>query len=127
MWLMDNPTLLRALLGSAMGTSGRKSVSVGSRSVPVSLGALMNALSYLATRTGEEYAESLPDAEEAHTETYLLDASGNFACDPAVSEARAERLIEVLRAAEQEADVVTASPSEFDSVTEWFVAADLVR
>lgn len=93
MALLQNPALLQSILGQII-PGGRSSTPPAQESSPAPFGAYMNALSTLAIEAAME-ANRWGAGQE--TPAYLLDAEGNFLCDPAVPEERARVLLEQLR------------------------------
>ncbi|MGB7292642.1 MAG: hypothetical protein WBD99_10760 [Thermodesulfobacteriota bacterium] len=129
MSFLQNPKLLQSVLGQVLGPAGRSSVPVGPKGAPAPFGAFMNALSNLANQAALE-ANAREDAQE--TPRYLLDDEGEFKCDPAVPEERAQVLVEQLREdyfaeADDEDDPAGADDEEEDGLAEWFVEAGLVE
>lgn len=88
--LLQRPELQQALMSMALGSAGRKDVSVGVNSVPASaIANLVGSLSSKAFAKAEaetEPSEDLPD--------YLYN-KGKLAVDPAVPAERAARLLEM--------------------------------
>lgn len=99
--MLARPETQRALIAMLLGQAGRRSVPVGGTPVPVS--AFANTLGVLANRASLEYAEMVPAAGEG-TAAYLMDFAGEAAVDPAVPEARAARLLELLAETDPEQD-----------------------
>jgi hypothetical protein len=65
MALLQNPALLKSLLGQLLGGAGESAVLVGPRATPIPFGAMMNALESLAAQAALEAAEAYEDDSEA--------------------------------------------------------------
>jgi hypothetical protein len=92
--LLGQPQIAQALMSMMMGALGRQNIQVGSTPVPV--GAFSNLLGMLANRASAEYNVFRVTESEAVPE-YLTNESGEFRCDIANPEARAEVLWELLQ------------------------------
>lgn len=93
--LLFRPEVLEALIAMTLGQAGRQHVRLGNDSVPVA--AFANLLGVLANQAAVEYnAKVRPDGEGIPE--YLLDSEGEFKCDIAVPEERANLLAEMLQA-----------------------------
>lgn len=121
MSFLQNPAFLQSMLGQVLGKAGSSSVPVGQQGTSAPFGAFMNALSTLADQAAAE-ANAREDSQG--TPSYLLDKKGNFLCDPAVPEERAQVLIEQLHEAyPAEVD----DDEEGEALTEWFSEAGLLE
>ena len=67
MALLNNPDLLKSLLGQVLGGAGESTVLVGPQATPIPFGAMMNALESLAAQAAIEAAEAIEDDTEAVT------------------------------------------------------------
>lgn len=112
--LLARPEVQQALLSMLLGGAGRRSIPVGSTPVPV--GAFANTLGVLANQAAVEYAERVPMASEG-TPAYLMNFAGEALADPAVPEARAARLIELL--ADTELEVIESEDEMEDYPESW--------
>ena len=94
--VIQRPEVLRALMSIVLGNAGRQNVPVGppGNSMPVPVSAFANLLGSLANRAAAEH--NVTGHAEAAVPLYLLNARGEFCCDPAVPEQRAARLLELL-------------------------------
>ncbi|MDN3514153.1 MAG: hypothetical protein NG747_07115 [Candidatus Brocadia sp.] len=120
MSFLQNPALLQSILGQVLGKAGRSTVPVGQQGASAPFGSFMNALSTLANQAA---AEANAGEDSQGTPSYLLDEQGNFLCDPAVPEERAQVLIEQLH----EAYPAEADDDEGEVLTEWFSEAGLLE
>ena len=102
--LLQRPELQKALMSMLLGNAGRPNVPVGppGNAMPVPVGAFANLLGVLANRAASEH--NVTAHAEGAVPLYLLNARGEFCCDPAVPDQRAARLLELL----QESDRLTA-------------------
>ncbi len=126
MSLIQNPALLKSLLGQVLGLAGQQTVPAGSQGTQLSFPALMNALSSLAGKAAQEAAEAYPGVESVEATAYLLDPNGNFLVDPADPDARAQRVLELLRE-DYLAKAYEPAGGSYDPLTEWFIEANLVK
>jgi hypothetical protein len=89
--LIQNPTVLQALMSLALGGAGRKDVSVSGTSVPASafanLVGAVGSKAFAKAEAAAEPSEDLPD--------YLYN-KGSLAVDPAIPSQRAARLLEMI-------------------------------
>jgi hypothetical protein len=121
MSLIQNPAFLQSLLGQIVGPAGRQGVTVGSPAKEIPFAAIMNTLSSLANASAAQAPRTTEDVEAS---AYLRDERGNFVCDPADPDGRAQRVLELLREASTTEPIRWAQP---DPVTEWIQQAGLVR
>jgi hypothetical protein len=91
--VLQRPETQQALMSLALGSAGRSTVQAGSSRTPVPASAFANLLSTLASRVFNQ-AEASAEPTEGYP-TYLH-KSGVLAVDPALPEARAGRLLEML-------------------------------
>jgi hypothetical protein len=126
MALIQNPALLKSLLGQVLGQAGQQTVPAGSQGTQLSFPALMNALSSLAGKAAQEAAEAYPEVESVEATGYLIDPSGNFLVDPADPDARAQRVMELLRE-DYLAKSYKPAGGAYDPLTEWLIDANLVK
>lgn len=96
--IMFRPETMQALLAMILGQLGRSNIPVGNTPVPVS--AFPNLLGTLANQAQTEHIAARPTTREDIPE-YLRTYAGEAMVDPAVAEARAGALYELL----QETDV----------------------
>ncbi|OQZ00737.1 MAG: hypothetical protein B6D35_05565 [Candidatus Brocadia sp. UTAMX2] len=120
MSFLQNPALLQSILGQVLGKAGRGTVPVGQQGASAPFGSFMNALSTLANQAAAE-ANAREDSQG--TPSYLLDKQGNFLCDPAVPEERAQILLEQLH----EDYPAETDDDEGESLTEWLSEAGLLE
>jgi len=88
--LLQRPEVLQALMSMALGSAGRKDVSVGGNSVPAS--AIANLVSTLGSKA---FAKAEAVAEPSEDLPDYLYNNGVLAVDPAVPSQRAARLLEM--------------------------------
>lgn len=125
--LIQNPAFLQSVLGQLLGKAGNSSVPVGGQQQEsvAPFGAFMNALSSLATQAAMEANAKMAYEGAQETPRYLLDAEGNFLCDPAVPEQRAQVLLQRLR--ENYLNGATCHcKAPGDPLAEWFIESGLV-
>jgi hypothetical protein len=124
MALVRNPTFLQTLVGQSIGGTGQQNVSRSSQApmTQIPFGALMSALGSLANTAAIEAANLLEEDEEVTG--YLRDEYGNFTCDPANPDERAQRVLQLIR---EDYLSTMASTQDFDPVTEWTIRAGLIR
>lgn len=96
--LTQNPDMLKSLLSLALGSNGKKSISIGKGGPSVNVGSFANLLSTLSNQVAADAEQLLSESNELHS--YLLDSEGNYLYDPANPEERARALYEVLSEAE---------------------------
>ncbi|PSB14144.1 hypothetical protein C7B76_17285 [filamentous cyanobacterium CCP2] len=111
------PQVLQALLAMAIGSAARQEIQVGDVQVPTR--AFANMLGVLGQQAAQQ--SSIADLPTSPTGSpsmgesvpaYLLDGEGNLIADPAVPEARAIALFNLLQQTNQEQLAVeTARPS----------------
>ena len=118
--LLGRPEVAQALQAMMLGSLGRQNIQVGATPVPV--GAFANLLGMLANRAGSQAMAAAPAGKEGMPE-YLLDESGEYCCDIANPEARAETLWNLLSQSEpaeaeemNEADELAALQEAEDEV-----------
>lgn len=92
--LLQNPALIRSLLGALLGGGG--TVSIGESQVEVPFGAFMNALECLAAEAAEEIHDRNP--QQGGIPAYLIESDGEPIESLTVAEARATRLLDILNA-----------------------------
>lgn len=126
MSLIQNPALLQSLIGQILGPAAQQTVPAGSQGIQLSFPALMNALASLAGKAAQEAAEAYPGVESVETTAYLVDPSGNFIVDPADPDARAQRVMELLRE-DYLAESYEPAGGSYDPLTEWFIEANLME
>ncbi len=88
---LQNPQLIRSILGQLMGSAGQSTQPVGASGSGAPFGAFMNALGVLANQAAAAAAED--DSSE-----YLYDSEGHLLADPSSPEERAAVLLAELRA-----------------------------
>ena len=108
--ILGNPQFQQALQWSAvMGSAGARTVELPvpatsppsrMRSVPIPLGAVMNAISALAGRSMTELNESTRE-DDPEVPSYLVDEEGEFIVDPASSDDRAALVAHLFRVSDQ--------------------------
>jgi hypothetical protein len=114
--VLNRPEILRGLMSMLMGPAGGRTVPVGG--VPVPTGAIANLIGTLANQAAEE-ERVLAAADGDPLPTYLMDSFGEFRCDPAVPEQRAEVVLELLRHSAPEVVGAAARPlTEYDESDE---------
>lgn len=115
--LLQNPSVLTALMSQALGASGNPQVATATgTSLP--RGAINGLLMQLLANASEELAESDSPSEQA----YLQDDSGEYLIDPASSEQQAALVLSHLQP--QGAAGTALPPAEFDEMVEWMAEAD---
>ncbi len=112
MGLLQDPNMLRALGAMTMGSNGLKSIPVGSAKTPVPPAAFANLLGLFAQSAVDEQAE-LADGSELR---YLMDDTGEWLVDPAESDERAGRLLDLLNMAALERLIVTDQQAQWDQL-----------
>lgn len=117
---INRPEVTRALSALALGGAGRGSVRVGGANVPVS--AIANALRGLLEQVQEEHHAAGLGRSSA-SPTYLLDSDGEFAVDPTDDNARAERVLQLLDAADREDEMADARLAWVEAYEEGFEAS----
>jgi outer membrane biosynthesis protein TonB len=87
--VLSDPAVLQ-MLQTAVVSGRQETIEVGPEKVPVTTGAVLNAISDYAKRISFGLADGIYETPE-----YLLDNYGNFKCDPASPRERAEVLMEL--------------------------------
>jgi len=108
--ILGNPQFQQALQQAAvMGSAGSRAVELPvpatspprrMRSIPIPLGAVMNAISALAGQSMTELNESTRE-DDPEVPSYLVDDEGEFIVDPAISADRAALVAHLFRVSEQ--------------------------
>jgi hypothetical protein len=97
--IVQDPAALQSMLQLLMGTQAKTTVPVGQNGTEVSAGALMTLIGMLANRAAED-AEDMALTGAAGP-AYLRDDEGNYVCDPASPEERAEALLRLIESADE--------------------------
>lgn len=95
MQILGRPEVLRGLMSMVLGPAGASNMKVGNTSVPAA--AFANLIGTLAQQALSEYNAQVGAEDVESYPEYLMDAEGQFRVDPAVPEARAGVLLEMLR------------------------------
>src|SRR5205823_265104 len=95
-----------------MGALGKPNVSVGGSPVPLT--AFTNLLSILAGRAEAEYNEAIASTR-GNAPRYMQDYAGEAKGDPAIPEARAEALYELLEFESEQESSESSESSEASS------------
>jgi len=108
--ILTNPHLQQALQSApAPGAGVQPAVQLPvpspaapaqTRSVPIPLGAVMNAIAALAGQSMTELSENMSE-EDAEVPSYLVDDDGNFIVDPASPDDRAALVTHLFRLSEE--------------------------
>lgn len=106
--IIQRPEIQRALMAMVMGQPGRRSFPIAGAQVPTA--ALAGLVGTLANQAVAEYSAAVPPP--AGGAAYLYDYAGEAMGDPALPEARAARLLELLHEADVEQDEGGAEATE---------------
>ena len=122
--LLNNPALLQSLLSRELRGRGRTEVLAGAETIEVDFGSLMNALATLASEAARDaHAEGVAGSGLPE---YLLEDDGEPIEDAGLPEIRAQRLLELMNAAEAEERIAErAAPA--DSAAAWLLEAGVLE
>jgi hypothetical protein len=97
LYLVQNPAFLSSLVALTLGSRGQPTVPVGTDDKQVPRGALINAANSLTAQVAQDADALVVDGGSDDSDSYLRDATGQFTCDPAVPEQRAQTLLRLLQ------------------------------